>query len=80
MFPENLLTTSGLLILLHGIISLSDGTSCDNDYFFLTFQSKLANMSNDFKQVLEVRTEVSNNFLLLCNGKCSKILNKNVGY
>ena len=26
-FPENLLTTSGLSILLHGVISLPDGTS-----------------------------------------------------
>ena len=25
----NLLTTSGLSILLHGVISLRDGTSCD---------------------------------------------------
>ena len=29
-FPENMLTTSGLLILLHGVISLPDATSCDN--------------------------------------------------
>ena len=29
MFPENLLTTSGLSILLHGVISLSDATSYD---------------------------------------------------
>ena len=28
-FPENLLTTSGLLILMHGIISLQDATSYD---------------------------------------------------
>ena len=63
-FPENLLTTSGLSILLHGVISLPGATSCDNDYFILTFQSKLANMSNDFKQVLEVRTEVSNDFFI----------------
>ena len=28
-FPENLLTTSGLSILLHGVISLPDATSCD---------------------------------------------------
>ena len=31
MFPENLLTTSGLLILLHGIISLPDATLCDKN-------------------------------------------------
>ena len=29
-FPVNLLTTSGLSILLHGVISLSDATSYDN--------------------------------------------------
>ena len=28
-FPENLLTTIGLSILLHGVISLLDGMSCD---------------------------------------------------
>ena len=28
-FPENLLTTSGLSILLHGVISLPDATSYD---------------------------------------------------
>ena len=28
-FPENLKTTSGLSILLHGVISLPDATSCD---------------------------------------------------
>ena len=28
-FPENLLTTSGLSILLYGVISLPDATSCD---------------------------------------------------
>ena len=29
MLPVNLSTTSGLSILLHGIISLTDATSCD---------------------------------------------------
>ena len=29
MFPENLLTTSGLSIFMHGVISLSDATSYD---------------------------------------------------
>ena len=29
MFPENPLTTSGLSILLHGVISLPDATSYD---------------------------------------------------
>ena len=28
-FPENLLTTCGLLILLHGVLSLPDGKPCD---------------------------------------------------
>ena len=30
LFPENLYATSGLLILLHGVISLPDVTSYDN--------------------------------------------------
>ena len=29
-FPENMLTTSGFSILLHGVISLPDATSYDN--------------------------------------------------
>ena len=32
-FPENLLSTSGLSILLHGVISLPDATSYDNAIF-----------------------------------------------
>ena len=32
-FPENLLTTSGLSILLHGVISLPDATSYDKEVF-----------------------------------------------
>ena len=31
-FPENVYTTSGLLILLHGVISLSDATSYDKPF------------------------------------------------
>ena len=31
-FPVNLYTTSGLLILLHGVISLPDETSYDNEH------------------------------------------------
>ena len=31
-FPENRLTTSGLQILLHGVISLTDATSYDKRY------------------------------------------------
>ena len=38
-FPLNLLTTCGLSILLHGIISLPDATSCDNN-------------SNDYNNVI----------------------------
>ena len=34
-FPENLLTTSGLSILLHGVISFPDATSYD--IFFSVF-------------------------------------------
>ena len=29
LLPENLKTTSGLLILMHGVISIPDTTSCD---------------------------------------------------
>ena len=32
-FPVNRLTTSGLQILLHGVISLPDATSYDKSYF-----------------------------------------------
>ena len=32
-FPENLSTTSGLSILLHGVVSLPDATSYDNSLF-----------------------------------------------
>ena len=35
-FPENPLTTSGLSILLHGVISLPDAMSYDNAFFFLS--------------------------------------------
>ena len=35
-FPENRLTTSGLQILLHGIISLPDATSYDKDVYIPT--------------------------------------------
>ena len=37
-FPVNLLTTSGLSLLLHGVISLPDATSYDK------------NMINDFRE------------------------------
>ena len=36
-FPENLLTTSGLSILLHGVISLPDATSYDKRYFDIVY-------------------------------------------
>ena len=36
MFPENLKTTSGLSILMHGVISLSDATSYDKKNFYLS--------------------------------------------
>ena len=39
-FSENLLTTSGLLILLHGFISLIDGTSYDKRCLYPTFMLK----------------------------------------
>ena len=35
-FPENRKTTSGLQILLHGIISLRDATSYDKMFYFIT--------------------------------------------
>ena len=37
-FPVNLKTTSGLLILLHGVISLPDATTYDNSFFVYFFQ------------------------------------------
>ena len=37
-FPVNLLTTSGLQILLHGVISLPDSTSYDNVHFRVNFR------------------------------------------
>ena len=33
---QNLLTTSGVLVLLHGVISLRDATSCDKHIVDLT--------------------------------------------
>ena len=40
-FPENLYTTSGLSILLHSVISLSDAMLCDNKMLTLSiFLSK----------------------------------------
>ena len=35
-FPENLLTTSGLSILMHGVTSLQDATSYDKTIKTLT--------------------------------------------
>ena len=35
-FPVILLTTSGLSILLHGVISLTDATSCDKLHYLLS--------------------------------------------
>ena len=35
-FPVNLYTTSGLSILLHGVISLSDATSYDETRYSMT--------------------------------------------
>ena len=34
-FPKNLLTTSGLSILLYGVISLPDATSYDKKFYTL---------------------------------------------
>ena len=39
MFPKNMYTTSGLSILLHGVISLPDATSYDNHYLNMYAQS-----------------------------------------
>ena len=35
-FPVNLKTTSGLSILLYGVISLPDTTSCDKTFYLLS--------------------------------------------
>ena len=39
-FPKNLLTTSGLLILLHGVILLQDATSYDKKGYY-AYQYKI---------------------------------------
>ena len=41
-FPENLHTTSGLSILLHGVISLPDATSLINYILMLECVSELS--------------------------------------
>ena len=38
-FPENLSTTSGLSILIHGVISLPDMMSCDNNLILNVYRS-----------------------------------------
>ena len=43
-FPENQLTTSGLQILLHGVISLPDATSYDK----MTYSYKVLSKRNYF--------------------------------
>ena len=37
-FPVNLYTTSGLSILLHGVISLPDATSYDNKVYYIIYK------------------------------------------
>ena len=39
MFSENLLTSGGLPILLHGVVLLPDSTSYDSTYSFSTLLS-----------------------------------------
>ena len=56
MFRENLQTTSGLSILLHGIISLPDATSYDKvvystTYFLMEPVQMSANISLSFNDV-----------------------------
>ena len=40
-FPVNLQITSGLSILLHGVISLSDATSCDKTLYHALERDRL---------------------------------------
>ena len=42
-FPENLSFTGGLSILLHGVISLPNATSCDSVFYSLKIDFGLAN-------------------------------------
>ena len=49
---ENLLTTSGSSILLHGAISLPDATSCEERTSIFTAVQKFIAIKSRFKQVL----------------------------
>ena len=64
-FPENLQTTSGLSILLHGFISLPDATLCDKNikYFKLKIEIVCITSTNIF---LFWKCDLLNNIL-----KCS---------
>ena len=58
-FPENLLTTSGLSILLHCVILLPDATSYDNTYFYLI----LATSADSIEMQLYVAFHLSFRFM-----------------
>ena len=52
MFPLNLLTTSGLSILVHGVISLLDATPFDNLHLNTNFNKKINNvLSGSVQQI-----------------------------
>ena len=53
-FPENLSFTSGLSILLHGVISLLNATSCDNVFYPLKIDFGLANSGDPNKMLHHV--------------------------
>ena len=55
-FPENMLTTSGLSILLHGVISLPVATSYD--YIFLAFTVYFSGFSRRIMCYLAIRAMV----------------------
>jgi hypothetical protein len=46
------------------VLQVNNSILNQNNAIFSIFQSKLATMSNDFKQVLEARTQVCHNIAL----------------
>ena len=54
-FPENRKTTSGLQILLHGVISLPDATSYDKVRLWLTLAMVKRNCTPDNDNLYYIR-------------------------
>ena len=65
-FPENLLTTSGLSILLHDVISLPDAMSYDNLFYTIHLKGIIKQTNkNSFAMAAEI---------ILFHGGCLEIL------